>query len=306
MVLTGPNGVSEVEAGTDRLDVSVVIVNYKVRDLLRECLRSLEHDLDVLRGEVWVVDNASDDGSVEMVRSEFPWVRLLANERNRGYGAANNQAIREAEGRYVLILNPDTKLPPGAIVDTIAEMEASPDIGALGPKLILADGTLDKACRRSFPSPEVAFYRLFGLAKLFPNNPRFARYNLSNVDEDTAIDVDSVVGAFMLVRREVVERVGMFDEAFRLYGEDLDWAYRIKAAGWRVRYHPAVVVLHYKRQSTSQRSVYSIRAFYEAMHIFYDKHYARQYPRPFNWLIHAGITAYEAAVLLRNRFRPRV
>jgi GT2 family glycosyltransferase len=305
VVLTGPNGISEIGAGTDRLDVSVVIVNYKVRDLLRECLRSLEHDLGRLRGEVWVVDNASGDGSVEMVRAEFPWVRLIANERNRGYGAANNQAIRESQGRFVLVLNPDTKLPPGAIVETIAEMEAHPDIGALGPKLVLADGTLDKACRRSFPSPEVAFYRLFGLARLFPNNPRFARYNLLNVDEDTAIDVDSVVGAFMLVRREVVERVGMFDEAFRLYGEDLDWAYRIKQAGWRIRYHPAVVVLHYKRQSTSQRSGYSIRAFYEAMHIFYDKHYARQYPRPFNWLIHAGISAYEAAVLLRNRFKPQ-
>lgn len=305
MVLTGPNGVSEAVTGTDRLDVSVVIVNYKVRDLLRDCLRSLEHNLETLRGEVWVVDNASGDGSVEMVRAEFPWVRLIANAQNRGYGAANNQAIRQAEGRYILVLNPDTKLPPGAIVETIAEMEAHPDIGALGPKLILADGSLDKACRRSFPSPEVAFYRLFGLARLFPNHPRFARYNLLNVDEDTAIDVDSVVGAFMLVRCEVVERVGMFDEAFRLYGEDLDWAYRIKQAGWRVRYHPRVVVLHYKRQSTRQRPTYSIRAFYEAMHIFYDKHYARQHSAPFNALVHVGISAYEAVVLLRNRLRPR-
>ena len=305
MVLTGPNGLAEAVADTDRLDVSVVIVNYKVRDLLRDCLRSLEHDLGKLRGEVWVVDNASGDGSVEMVRAEFPWVRLIPNQQNVGYGAANNQAIRQARGRYILVLNPDTKLPPGAILDTVAEMEQQPDIGALGPKLVLADGTLDKACRRSFPSPEVAFYRLFGLAKLFPNHPRFARYNLLNVDEDTAIDVDSVVGAFMLVRREVVERVGMFDEAFRMYGEDLDWAYRIKEAGWRVRYHPDVVVLHYKGQSSRQRPASSIRAFYEAMHIFYDKHYARQHSAPFNALIHAGISAYEKAVLLRNRLRPR-
>ena len=305
MVLTGPNGVAETLTETERLDVSVVIVNYKVRDLLRDCLRSLEHDLRLLRGEVWVVDNASGDGSVEMVSAEFPWVRLIPNEHNLGYGAANNQAIRQANGRYVLVLNPDTKLPPGAIVDTIAEMEAHPDIGALGPKLVLADGTLDRACRRSFPSPEVAFYRLFGLARLFPNHPRFARYNLLNVDEDTAIDVDSVVGAFMLVRREVVERIGMFDEAFRMYGEDLDWAYRIKEAGWRVRYHPQVVVLHYKGQSSRQRPVSSIRAFYEAMHIFYDKHYARRHSAPFNVLIHVGISAYEAAVLLRNRFKPR-
>ncbi len=291
-------------ADADLLDVSVVIVNYKVRDLLRDCLSSLQPDLERLRGEVWVVDNASGDGSVEMVRSEFPWVRLIASSWNRGYGAANNLAIQRARGRYVLVLNPDTRLPPGAIVDTVAEMDAHPDIGALGPKLILADGTLDRACRRSFPSPEIAFYRLFGLMKLFPNHPRFARYNLLNVDADTPLDVDSVVGAFMLVRREVVETVGMFDEAFRLYGEDLDWAFRMKEAGWRIRYHPSVVVLHYKGQSSRQRPVSSIRSFYEAMRIFYDKHYARQHSAPFNAMIRASIKAYETAVLLRNRFRP--
>ncbi|MCC7371691.1 MAG: glycosyltransferase family 2 protein [Chloroflexi bacterium] len=288
------------------LDVSVVIVNYKVRDLLRDCLRSLEHDLATLTGEVWVVDNASGDGSVEMVREEFPWVRLIASTWNRGYGAANNLAIREAAGRYryLLILNPDTKLPPNALVDTIAEMERHPDIGALGPKLIRGDGTLDRACRRSFPSPEVAFYRLFGLARLFPNHPRFARYNLLNVDEDTAMDVDSVCGAYMLLRREVVERVGMFDEAYRMYGEDLDWAYRIKAAGWRVRYHPAVTVLHLKGQSSRQRPVSSIRAFYDAMRVFYDKHYAREHDAAFNLAVHGGIGLLEMAALARNRFKP--
>lgn len=311
MVLAEPNQPDQQASPTDQqpktaalLDVSVVIVNYKVRDLLRDCLRSLEPALARLHGEVWVVDNASGDGSAEMVQAEFPWVRLITNQENRGYGAANNQAIRQANARYVLVLNPDTKLPPNAILDTIAEMDAHPDIGALGPKLILADGTLDRACRRSFPSPEVAFYRLFGLAKLFPNHPRFARYNLLNVDEDTAIDIDSVVGAFMLVRREVIARVGMFDEAFTMYGEDLDWAFRIKEAGWRVRYHPAVVVLHYKGQSSRQRPVRSIKLFYDAMHIFYDKHYAPHHSAPFNAMIHLGIAAYERTVLFRNRFKP--
>ena len=304
MVLTGsvpaaPNDMPEL------LDVSVVIVNYNVRDLLRDCLRSLEPDLGELRGEVWVVDNASADGSAEMVATEFPTVRLLHNAQNRGYAAANNQAIRQARGRYVLILNPDTKLPPGALLACLAEMDRHPDIGALGPKLIRADGSLDRACRRTFPSPEVAFFRLTGLAKLLPNHPRVARYNLLHVDPDTPLDVDSVCGAFMLVRREVIERVGTFDETFRMYGEDLDWAYRIKAAGWRVRYHPGVVVLHYKGQSSRQRPASSIRAFYHAMHVFYDKHYAPTHPTPFNALIHAAIWGYERGVLLRNRLKTK-
>ena len=303
MVLTSAESTPGDRRPDDLLDVSVVIVNYKVRDLLRQCLRSLEPALADLKSEVWVVDNASGDGSVEMVRAEFPRIRLIASSWNRGYGAANNLAIRQAQARYILTLNPDTEVPPHAIRDTIAEMEAHPDIGALGPKLIRADGTLDRACRRSFPSPEVAFYRLVGLALLFPNHPRFARYNLLNVDEDQPLDVDSVCGAYMLVRRDVVERVGMFDEKFRLYGEDLDWAYRIKEAGWRVRYHPRVVVLHYKGQSSRQRPASSIRLFYDAMRIFYAKHYARQHSAAFNTLIRTAIRGYEAAALLRNRFR---
>ncbi|MDP8921258.1 MAG: glycosyltransferase family 2 protein [Chloroflexota bacterium] len=305
MVLTGPAEAARPEDAPELLDLSVVIVNYNVRGLLRDCLRSLEPDLHELRGEVWVVDNASQDGSAEMVAEEFPSVRLVRNEQNRGYAAANNQAIREARGRHVLVLNPDTKLPPGAILACLAEMDRHPDIGALGPKLVRANGSLDRACRRSFPSPEVAFFRLSGLAKLFPNHPRVARYNLLDVDPDTPLDVDSVCGAFMLVRREVIERVGMFDETFRMYGEDLDWAYRIKAAGWRVRYHPSVVVIHYKGQSSRQRPASSIRAFYHAMHVFYDKYYAPTRPAPFNALIHAAIWGYEQAVLLRNRSKPK-
>ena len=303
MVLTGPADALRRDDAPELLDVSVVIVNYNVRDLLRDCLRSLEPDLRALRSEVWVVDNASRDDSAEMVAAEFPSVRLIHNEQNRGYAAANNQAIRAARGRYVLVLNPDTRVPPGALLACLAELDRHPDVGALGPKLIRADGSLDRACRRSFPSPEVAFFRLTGLAKLFPSHPRVARYNLLHVDPNTPLDVDSVCGAFMLVRRDVIERVGMFDEAFRMYGEDLDWAYRIKAAGWRVRYHPAVVVLHYKGQSSRQRPASSIRAFYHAMRVFYDKHYAPTRPAPFNALIHAAIWGYERAVLLRNRLR---
>ena len=282
-----------------------MIVNFNVRDMLRDCLRSLGPDLARLRAEVFVVDNASADGSAEMVAAEFPWVVLIRSPRNRGYSIGNNLALRRASGRYALLLNPDTKLPPGALIDTVRYLEEHPDIGALGPKLVRADGSLDLACRRSFPSPEVAFFRLTGLARLFPRSPRFARYNLLHVDPDQPMDVDSVCGAFMLVRREAIERVGLLDETFRMYGEDLDWAYRIKEAGWRIRYHPAVVVLHYKGQSSRQRPVRSLLAFYHAMHVFYGKHYAPTHSAPFNALVHAAIGAITVAALFRNALRPR-
>jgi GT2 family glycosyltransferase len=281
----------------------VVIVSYNVVGLLRECLASIEPDRDRLDLDVCVVDNASRDGSADMVEAEFPWVRLIRNAENLGYPRGNNQALGDARGRYVLLLNPDTRLPPGALAETVAYLDQHPDIGVLGPKLVRSDGSLDLACRRSFPSPEVAFFRLFGLAQLFPNNPRFARYNLLHVDADTALDVDSVCGAFMLVRRQALEKVGVLDEAFRMYGEDLDWAYRIKQHGWRVRYHPAVVVLHHKRASSSQRPVRSLLAFYHAMHVFYRKHYAPSRPAPFNLLVHGGIWGLTAAALAQNSLR---
>jgi N-acetylglucosaminyl-diphospho-decaprenol L-rhamnosyltransferase len=287
-------------APEEALDLSIVIVSYNVVDLLRDCLESLRTDLERVRAEVYVVDNASSDGSADMVAAEYPWVTLIRRPGNAGYAAANNLALRRARGRHLLLLNPDTVLPPGALADTVAELDANPDIGALGPKLVRADGSLDRACRRSFPSPEVAFFRLFGLARLFPRSPRFARYNLLHLDPDRPTDVDSVCGAFMLVRLRVAEEVGLLDERFRMYGEDLDWAYRIKQAGWRIRYHPAVVVLHYKGSSSRQRSTRSLRWFFQAMHLFYRKHYAPAYPAPFNALVHGAIALYTAVALLRN------
>jgi N-acetylglucosaminyl-diphospho-decaprenol L-rhamnosyltransferase len=289
----------------DVVDLSVVIVSYNVVDLLRDCLKSVELNGEWLRTEVFVVDNASADGSADMVAAEFPWARLIRNASNVGYTIANNQALRQAVGRYLLLLNPDTELSPGALIETVAYMDAHPDIGVLGPKLVRSDGTLDLACRRSFPSPEVAFFRLFGLAKLFPSSPRFTRYNLLHVDPDLPMDVDSVCGAFMLVRREVAEQVGLLDEEYYMYGEDLDWAYRIKQADWRVRYQPTVVVLHRKRASSSQRPARTLIAFYHAMHVFYRKHYAPSRPGLFNLLVHGAIYLYTAFALLRNRLRPR-
>ena len=285
---------------TERPDVSIVIVSYNVRDLLRDCLASLQRELRRVKAEVFVVDNASSDRSADMVTKEYPWVRLIRSSRNRGYAAANNLALRRTRGRSVLLLNPDTRLCSGALVETVGYLDANPTIGALGPKLIRPDGSLDLACRRSFPSPSVAFFRLFGLARLFPRSRRFARYNLLHLDPDQAMDVDSVCGAFMLVRREVLERVGLLDESFRMYGEDLDWAYRIKEAGWRVRYHPSAVVVHHKGASSRQRATRSLLAFYHAMHVFYQKHYAPKRPAPFNALVHCAIAARAALALGRK------
>ncbi len=266
------------------LDLGIVIVNWNTRDLLRDCLRSVFASEGDIAFNVVVVDNNSSDGSAQMVRDEFPDVHLIANDDNPGYPRANNQGFRglgfaqgEAPGapRYALALNPDTVLPPDALAQMVAYMDADERIGVAGPKLVLPNGELDLACRRSFPSPEVSFYRMTGLAKLFPRSRRFGRYNMTYLDPDVETEVDSVVGAFMMVRRAAIERVGLFDETFWMYGEDLDWAYRIKQAGWIVMYNPKVTVTHVKR-AASRQSPRAQREFYRAMLIFYRKHYRTQ------------------------------
>ncbi len=275
------------------LDLGIVIVSWNTCALLRNCLQSIAASQGGLAMRVVVVDNASTDGSAEMVRTEFPDVELIASETNDGYPVANNRGLRllgfdQGQGdeapRYALVLNPDTVLPPLALHDMVAYMDADPSIGAAGPKLVLLDGSLDVACRRSFPSPEVSFYRMVGLSRLFPRSRRFGRYNLTYLDPDVETEVDSVVGAFMLVRREAIQQVGLFDETFFMYGEDLDWAYRIKQAGWKVMYNPAVTVTHVKR-AASRQSRRARDEFYRAMLIFYRKHYRATTP----WWLHSLI-----------------
>lgn len=273
------------------LDLGIVIVSWNTCALLRNCLQSIAGSHGALAMRVVVVDNASTDGSADMVRTEFPDVALIASETNDGYPVANNRGLRllgfgqggEAP-RYALVLNPDTVLPPLALHDMVAYMDADPSVGAAGPKLVLLDGSLDVACRRSFPSPEVSFYRMVGLSRLFPHSRRFGRYNLTYLDPDVETEVDSVVGAFMLVRREAIRQVGLFDETFFMYGEDLDWAYRIKQAGWKVMYNPAVTVTHVKR-AASRQSRRARDEFYRAMLIFYRKHYRATTP----WWLHGLI-----------------
>jgi GT2 family glycosyltransferase len=292
-------------------DLAIVIVSYNVRDLLANCLHSIEGRDPGLDLEVWVVDNGSVDDTATMVRERFPWVTLRTST-NVGFSRGNNLALREVLHRsrecglprYVLLLNPDTVVPPGALNELVGFLDAHPEAGAAGPKLLLGDGSLDLACRRSFPTPAVSFWHFVGLGRLFPKNRYFARYNLTFLDPDAVSEVDSVVGACMLVRGEVVAAVGLLDEAFFMYGEDLDWALRIKAAGWKVLYNGQVIVHHLKRASSRQRSTRSILAFYQAMLIFFAKHYAPRTTLPVRWLVVAGIYLRAALALLVNLARP--
>lgn len=296
-------------------DLGLVILNWNTRDLLRDCLRSVFASRG-LQFRVCVVDNASSDHSAEMVRAEFPHAHLIANPVNSGYPAGNNIGLRAlgfgvgqnaappSAPRYALLLNPDTVLPPTALAEMVAYMDARPQCGAAGPKLVLPTGELDLACRRSFPTPEVSFYRLIGLSYLFPHSPRFGRYNLTYLSPDVETEVDSVVGAFMLVRREAIAQAGLMDEQFWMYGEDLDWAFAIKQAGWQVRYNPAVTVLHVKRAASRLSSRAQI-AFYESMLLFYRKRYAAQTPRPVGLIIETGIRLNLTLTRWRERFTRR-
>ncbi len=279
-------------------DLAIVILNYNTAALLRDCLHSIAAGDHALRLSVTVVDNASSDGSAEMVRAEFPGVKLIANATNVGYSAGNNVAMRafgfdrfppetaERLPRYVLLLNPDTLLPPTALAEMVRFMDEHPQIGAAGPRVRRPDGSLDRACRRSFPTPEVSFYRMTGLSRLFAGSRRFNAYNLEYLPEDAVHPVDSVVGAYMQVRREAILDAGLLDERFFMYGEDLDWAKRIKDAGWEVWYNGAVEITHVKEAASSQSSKSRID-FYEAMWLFYQKHYRAET----GWLLDKSIMA---------------
>jgi N-acetylglucosaminyl-diphospho-decaprenol L-rhamnosyltransferase len=276
------------------LDLGIIIVHYRTPRLLRDCLASVFASQGDVGYRVCVVDNCSRDESCEMVELEYPQVDVIASETNGGFSYANNLGLRafgwdggvsslvtgeasEELPRYALLLNPDTVLPPTALAEMVAFMDAHPDVGAAGPRLVRQDGTLDLACRRSFPTPEIAFYRMLGLSKLFPKSRRFGRYNMTFLDPSITTEVDAVVGAFMMVRREAIRDVGLLDEQFFMYGEDLDWAFRMKQAGWRICYNADVTVLHYK-EAASRHSRKARYEFYRAMYLFYQKHYAATTP----------------------------
>lgn len=295
-------------------DLGIVIVNWNTCDYLERCLQTVFASEGEFSYQVVVVDNQSDDGSAQMVHDKFPQADLIVNDENIGYPRANNVGLTflgyhgqndvdDKAPRYALLLNPDTELPPTALYDMIQFMDSRPDIGVAGPKLILNDGSLDKACRRGFPTPMVSFYHYSGLAKMFPDNPRFGRYNMTFADEDQELEVDSVVGAYMQVRKEAIDQVGLLDGNFFMYGEDLDWAYRIKEAGYKVWYYPKVVVRHIKR-AASRQSQKAQFEFWRAMLIFYRKHFRQQTILPLHILILSALMVKGGPKLWREVRNP--
>ncbi len=302
------------------MKLSIIIVNYNVRYFLEQALLSVRKALapptaegGVLtsaapplgtgRAEVWVVDNNSVDDSVRMVKEKFPEVHLIANRDNVGFSTANNQAIRQSSGEYVLLLNPDTVVEEDTFEKCIAFMDAHPDAGALGVRMIDGSGKFLPESKRGFPSPWVAFCRTFGLSTLFPKSSLFNQYHLGYLDEHEVHPVDVLSGAFMLLRRSALDKAGLLDEAFFMYGEDIDLSYRIKLAGYQNYYFPETTILHYKGESTKKGSLNYVRAFYQAMIIFAKKHFVGRKAQLFVAMLRAAIYLRAFVALLSNGWK---
>jgi GT2 family glycosyltransferase len=255
--------------------LSVIIVNYNVKFFLEQCLCSLRKAGRGLDMEILVVDNASTDNSREYLPARFPEVRFIWNGQNQGFAKANNQAIEIARGEVILFLNPDTIVPEDGLRDCLAFLDAHPRTGALGVRMIDGYGRFLRESRRGFPDPVTALFKLTGLAALFPHSRIFARYHMGHLDPDQSHPTDVLAGAFFMVRREVLAKTGGFDEAFFMYGEDIDLSYRIRQAGWENMYFAGCTILHFKGESTRKGSLNYLRMFYGAMAVFARKHYGR-------------------------------
>lgn len=271
------------------MKLSVVIVNYNVRHFLEQSLNSVLKAAKNISAEIFVVDNNSVDGSVEMMKKKFPQVILIENKENKGFSTANNQAIKQAKSEYILLLNPDTVVEEDTFEKTMNFMDAHPEAGALGVKMLDGKGNFLPESKRGFPTPEVAFYKLFGLAKIFPKSKIFGKYHLGYLDENKINEVDVMAGAFMLIRKKVLDEIGLLDEHFFMYGEDIDLSYRIKKAGWKNYYFPETRIIHYKGESTKKGSLDYVKMFYGAMLVFSKKHFSQQQANTFSLLIRSAI-----------------
>lgn len=254
-----------------------------------------------ISAEVFVVDNSSVDGSVQMVRDKFPWVQVIANAENVGFSRANNQAMRIAQGEYVLLLNPDTVIEEDTLRKVIGFMDEHPDAGGLGVDMVDGKGRFLPESKRGLPTPATSFYKIFGVSRLFPKSPRFNRYHLGHLDRHSTHEIEILSGAFMLMRKKALDQVGLLDEAFFMYGEDIDLSWRIIQGGWKNYYFPGTRIIHYKGESTKKGSLNYVFVFYNAMVIFARKHFSEKNARLFSFFIHAAIYL-RAGVAIAARF----
>lgn len=259
------------------IDLSIIIVNYNVKEFLLNLLESIRKAAKNISSEIIVVDNASDDDSIEILRKKFKDVKLIANKTNVGFGKANNQAMEIANGKYFLLINPDTIVREDTLTKMIKFFENTPDAGIAGCKVLNPDGTIQLACRRSFPGPWTSFTKVIGLSKLFPNSRLFARYNLTYLDENKTYEVDAISGAFMMIKKEAYDKIGGFDEQFFMYGEDLDLCYRTQKEGYKVYYVHSTEIIHYKGESTKRSNIDETKVFYDAQYVFVRKHFSSSF-----------------------------
>ena len=290
---------------SQKYDLSVVIVNYNVVFFLEQCLNSVFAASKNLNVQIFVVDNNSVDGSINMLKENFSSVVLIENKENIGFSKANNQAIKRADSPYVLLLNPDTVIEEDTFDKCIDFMNSNTDCGGLGLRMLDGKGNFLPESKRGFPSPSVAFYKIFGLSYLFPKSQKFGRYHLGFLSEFEVNEVDVLSGAFMLLRTLTLEKVGLLDEQFFMYGEDIDLSYRIKLGGYKNYYFPETKIIHYKGESTKKSSVNYVFVFYKAMILFAKKHFSNKNANLFSFAINLAIYM-RASLSLINRFVKKI
>lgn len=285
--------------------LAVIIVNYNVKHFIEQCLLSVRKAMEGIDGEVWVVDNNSVDGSQAMLREKFPDIHLIESKDNLGFSRGNNLAIRKANAEYVLLLNPDTVVEESTFRKCVEFMDAHPDAGALGVKMLDGEGNFLPESKRALPTLWVAFFKIFGLSRLFPKSKRFGKYHLTYLDKDQNHEVDVLSGAYMWMRSEVLDKIGLLDETFFMYGEDIDLSYRVQLGGYKNYYFADTKIIHYKGESTKKGSINYVRVFYNAMIIFARKHFTSRGKSLYILLIRFAVY-FRAFLAIMNRVVKRI
>jgi GT2 family glycosyltransferase len=285
------------------LELSVIIVNYNVKHFLEQCLISVKKALDGIEGEIIVIDNNSVDGSLDLLNQKFKDLVVIANKENTGFSVANNQGIKIAKGENILLLNPDTVVQEDTFIKCLEFLDNQPDAGALGVKMYDGNGRFLPESKRGLPTPSVAFYKIFGLAAIFPNSRIFGKYHLGYLSMNENHKVDVLSGAFMLIRKKVLNQIGLLDETFFMYGEDIDLSYRIKKSGYENYYFSKTKIIHYKGESTKKSSINYVFVFYRAMIIFAEKHFSKQNVKTFSKLINFAIYLRASVAVIQRIFK---